>query len=556
MNRIRTLIAAAGTAAVLVAFTNQTGAQVINWATAVNGSWTVAGNWNPANVPDSTGEFAEFGFAVPYTVTLTGTASPSGINVTNPLAAINIMRDSSLLVGNTNANNNSGTISVFGQSGWGAGSLIWASNAVLNGTGFVTLVNNGGSARIWTTSNGSDTGTIGPGITINGAGYIDGMFINTGTIAGGDSLASSGPVVRGTVTQQGNGLFNIVGPNRRASIGDGTVIGGTIQTSNGGYMATTGNGAMQEVTLSTGSRFEIYRDQSITVRSPGMTNDGTIAVAGQSGWGAGSLIWSADATMNGTGVVALNNNGGSARIWTTSNGSDTGTIGSGVTINGAGFIDGTFINKGTIGGGDSLVSSGPVLRGTMTQQDAGKFNVVGPNRRASIGDGSLIGGSIQTSNGGFVGSAGDGAMQAVTLAAGSRFEIYRDQSITVRSPGMTNDGTIAVFGQSGWGAGSLIWSADAVMNGGGFVTLNNNGGSARIWTTSNGSDTGTIGPGVTINGAGYIDGTFINKGTIGGGDSLVSSGPVLRGTMSQQDAGTFNVVGPNRRASIGEGSLV
>ncbi len=149
-------------------------------------------------------------------------------------------------------------------------------------------------------------------------------------------------------------------------------------------------------------------------------------------------------------------------------------------------------------------------------------------------------------------------MQEVTLTPGSRFEIYRDQSITIRNPGMTDNGTIAVFGQSGWGPGSLIWSAGSVLDGVGLVTLSNNGGTARLWTTNNGSDTGIIGSGITINGDGQIAASFTINGTIAPGNrfgQLQRPGNIIMNPSAVLDIEIGGAAASQRDSFVGTGAL-
>ncbi|MCC6678258.1 MAG: hypothetical protein IT436_14045, partial [Phycisphaerales bacterium] len=67
--------------------------QVRNWATPADGLWRTAGNWNPANVPDTTGETALLGLTGAYNVSLQGDSfQVGGVQITNPLAELRILQ--------------------------------------------------------------------------------------------------------------------------------------------------------------------------------------------------------------------------------------------------------------------------------------------------------------------------------------------------------------------------------------------------------------------------------------------------------------------------------
>ena len=74
----------------LVFLVTTTTAELITWSNASGGNWNVAANWNPTNVPDAVGEWAQIGVAGTYTVTLNMSPSFDWLDITNTAATLNL----------------------------------------------------------------------------------------------------------------------------------------------------------------------------------------------------------------------------------------------------------------------------------------------------------------------------------------------------------------------------------------------------------------------------------------------------------------------------------
>ena len=81
----------------------------VGWSAAVSGNWSSLGSWTPPAVPaGSLGATFNTGSATPYTVTLTGAASPQSLtvqdNVTIQKAGFNLTASGSATIAGTSGN--------------------------------------------------------------------------------------------------------------------------------------------------------------------------------------------------------------------------------------------------------------------------------------------------------------------------------------------------------------------------------------------------------------------------------------------------------------------
>src|SRR5262249_54134826 len=147
--------------------------------------------------------------------------------------------------------------------------------------------------------------------------------------------------------------FFASGAGRAASIGSGTVLGGTLETANGGVITTVGGRTATVGGVTNLGTTYVVQGSTMSVLSSGMTNNGSLYVNNGATPGA-NLVFANGAVIGGTGTVTLNPAPGwydRAVISTTSTNTDTATIGAGVTLNGNGTISGSLINNGRIAPG-------------------------------------------------------------------------------------------------------------------------------------------------------------------------------------------------------------
>ncbi len=233
-------------------------AQTIDWASAVDGVWFTAGNWNPANVPDADGETAQLGLSGAYTVTLDYNCSVGGLMIVNAAAAVDIPAGRYLYL--TPAQNmvNAGRITVnSGGAAVGTGVRFDASleiggggllelnahpdnltTAVLSGLTGVTLVNaadhaieGSGQSRINLNNRGL--------VSANRSGRVLQLYSNPVTNEGLMQAVSGGilQVTNADLTQVG-GVVRADGG--MVEISSATISGGDLEAINAGTVESPG----------------------------------------------------------------------------------------------------------------------------------------------------------------------------------------------------------------------------------------------------------------------------------------------------------------------------
>ncbi len=299
--------------------------------------------------------------------------------------------------------------------------------------------------------------------------------------------------------------------------------------------------------------------RALAIRAGGAIVNGQIFinsdVDGVGSYSATYLTLSEGATLSGSGGITLVPYGASsprARISTAGNNTASATIGSGITIDGTGYLEGKLTNQGIISGGPG---EGPSITGIVTQTGPGKISVNSSGTAASIGGGgTLVGGTIETTNGGVFLATGTGTISGSTITAGSLAGVVSGANLLVTGS-LTTHGELRVNNGS-YSATYLTLANGATLAGSGKVTLIPYGATsprARLSTTNNNTDVGYIAPGLTIDGAGYIEGKFTSQGIIGGGPG---DGPSIVGTVNQVGPGKVSVTTSGTVASLGNGGTL
>lgn len=188
--------------------------------------------------------------------------------------------------------------------------------------------------------------------TIAGKGRVDGDWINNGIIAGdrpGQDLQ-----VQGTFDQTGGGVIR--GDNGGfALIRDGVISGGTFDSSSGGAVHFLNNGnALDGVTNS--GEAGLRSSANVELRAGGLTNNGMLTINSNAGTSSTAFRASADATIDGTGTVALGISEINSDLTDATLGADEGftlTVGPGQTITGKGRLHGVVNVEGTIAPGNN-----------------------------------------------------------------------------------------------------------------------------------------------------------------------------------------------------------
>ncbi|GHC10799.1 hypothetical protein GCM10007047_30170 [Cerasicoccus arenae] len=519
-------------------------------STWIGGSanWNVPANWSPGNIPnnstDSYQVIIDGNDGADSVVSLNTNAVIDNLSVTTG-DTLNILNSRSLSLTTltpSTALTNNGTINL--NSSGSATRLIFGGDAAISGTGQIQLSNN--AANQITT-----TGVLnhGSGHTIRGAGTLLnnlGGMINHGTIVADSSTTlsiapdSRGFVNQGSLQATGSGSLTFaagiftntghtihVGSSSQLILSAGTqLVGGTIETIEGGFTTFAATGAVLEDITLNGT---IIQDTAIdtTIRNS-ITNNGTISLQ--------SLGSSTDLFFTGTNPAILGS--GEINLNSSSANRISGaglviTHGADHTIRGSGAVllnQGGMINLGTIIANQSSAmiidpdANGFVNQGTIQATGSGGLTF-GPgvftntDHTIEIGDGSrlylsdhseIIGGAINTTGTGYVRMSDDDAVLEDVTFSGI-LNVNNSINLQIRD-GITNNGVINLQ-SSNTDTSLQLTGTTHMLNGTGEIVLGNNVNN-RVFMNG-----GVITNGVshTIRGAGNLlsnSGGMVNKGTI------------------------------------------
>jgi hypothetical protein len=318
-------------------------AQAQAWANAVSGQWTVASNWNPANVPDTQTEFATLGLGAPYTVTINASESIAirGLTISNTAAVLQLAgpstsADTALRVYGDSVGNN-GTILLTAGAGTGDCRLYFATSCLMSGTGKVRL-EEAGDAVI--TVPAGVTFTNGGGHRLLGTGRVaaSGTFNNQGTI--GTELAADVWTIDTAMSQTASGIVRA--DRGVVQINGGSIAGGTMTSTLGGYVE------VQSGTIGT-----ILNSGELRIAGPttsahsslvlgSITNNGQIRAMQGTGSGDARVQFTSNVSVAGSGQILLEE--ATDSVVTVSAGS-TATIGPSQRVGGVGTITPTGTGK-------------------------------------------------------------------------------------------------------------------------------------------------------------------------------------------------------------------
>jgi fibronectin-binding autotransporter adhesin len=372
------------------------------------------------------------------------------------------------------------------------------------------------------TESGTQTGAVSLAAGTSGTTTLTGTgTVGAVTLAGKDTLSSTGTLHTGGVTVATNSTGN--------TIGAGAVTGAITQNS-GSALAVTGTAGTDALanlaTLSgTGTVGALTLAGNNTVSSTSTLTTGSISVTGTGNiiGGGGTVGASGTATtLNGAAALAVNGTlDGTLTVGTgalTGSGTVTGAtsvdggsvMGSGLVLSGGTAFSGTGNTlAGTVTSNVSLAPSGLVTQsGTVT---GNLVNIAG-----TYTDNGTVTGSAALLSGGAL--SGTGHVGAVTLAG----------SNTLSSSGTLTTGGITVSG-----TGNLISSGSTIV---GNTTLN-----SGALLAVNGTLTGTLGTGSgTLTGTGSVSGavTVADGGTINAG-GVGTTGTLTVGSITFQSGSTF-----------------
>lgn len=420
---------AAGPPGVFVGNIPQDGA--ICWTNTDGGSWSVAANWSPNQVPDATNDVFITNSGS-YTVVLDMDATVTNLTLGGDGGAQGLaVNGTTLLLNGVGAVGTNGSLNVGGGTVAGGGSIVIdgalnLSGGKLNGVGPITV--NGPFA--W--SGGSISNSA--GVTLNGASSLggaalsfmelDGLLVNAGTLtwSGSDynlSLGSAGVLsnqVGGTftiasdVSMWGNvgAIFGNAGLLRKtgdggttvlfaalASSGDVQVQTGTLELPRGGWASGTVE-VQSNAVLQFGNDYVLASGSSVTGAGTVLESSGMVSMSGSLNLTGTNDLEGGVLAVNAPGSVAVSNLiltsgvlSGNAPVAV--NGSFTWSGGiinntGGVSLNGASSVggagsglmqlDGLLLNAGPLNWSGSGYNLSLGASSTLTNLAAGTITIL------------------------------------------------------------------------------------------------------------------------------------------------------------------------------------
>jgi len=498
------------------------GAQVIEWAAAVDGNWNDTANWTGANIPNVAGEDAVLGLVGAYTVSQTDHFTIGSLTITNPLAVLEIGNNRTLTLNGNLSNEGTLTISfpatVFNTH------LSFAADAIISGGGEILLNAQGepNDARILANT---FTVTHSAGHLIHGSGDLSGNMVNSGNIIA-DDPAGAGLRLAGTMTQTAGG--NAGADAGTMFLGSGSVtMGGELISVNGGNISVQTSATIGNITNSglievPGQGWSLHMNDDVQ-------NNGTISLNSDSSVFNAHLWFDGATTLSGSGNVLMKSNGDLADAQILTQGLFDGTIGANLTAEGSGLITGanggTIVNLGTINGNDPSVGLG--LAGNHSGVGGGVYRSDGGSIVLRSGL-VLNGGTFDSSAGGIV-EVTVGGISTISNVTNNGEMGVRGQggSITLAGP-MTNNGTVSLNTDQAVFNAHLRIGASTTLSGSGSVDMfAANLNDAQLFT--DGAFIGTIGASQTVQGSGQVDGrsggTIVNNGIINGNHAAADKVP-------------------------------
>ena len=440
-----------------------------NWIGGFSTHFNDPANWNPAGTPDSTSDvIIGAGFAIdsPATITINSLALAATSSLTINAATtftvnsgtvgagiagtLNVADSAVLSIGGTIVN--SGTIN---ESSTGTTTQIKLTQTTntLQGGGKLVLSANTNNLIFATTStflldNQDNTisggGNIGNGsMVLSNEGIINAnqstaaLTINTGTNVitnsgtmeatnGGDlNIVSAVNNVGGTIEAIGAGSVVVL---------QGNVTGGTVTTSGGGVIQTSGaSGVLDGLGLhpvTNGSAIQVLNGQSLTLLGTIINNSSISlnATANATNLRIGSPV----VTLKGTGAIHLTNNAnnqifgnnGAFKLVNLTNTIDgAGLLGANsLTFSNAGTVDANQPGSLTLNTGANLAintgvmqssnTGGLVIQNTAVDNAGGTIQALVAGSHVDLSGGTIQGGTLKTAAGGVIQTiSGNGGLE-------------------------------------------------------------------------------------------------------------------------------------------------
>jgi RHS repeat-associated protein len=483
----------------------------VTWINAASGDWDTRANWSTGSLPGATDDVVintlNAGASITHTQNIT-----DAVNSITAAAPLTLSGGTLSVAGNFS---DSSTVSLSGGKLANATvqANIQAAGGALDG---VTL-----AAGSTLTMPAQQSVAVYDGLTVNGTvdftGSFDWLrFYGSQTLGGGGTVEStftSGGTAPGLLTETNDTTLTLarglnvtagtmyIGPDTGGGTSSGSVINHTTITAN-----STGTLTLGGIATSTAPGFTNAADGTLQLNSA--TQNLTLA---PSDWVNQGII---QATA---GTLTLNGS------W-----NNVGTINfSGGTLN----LGGSF----TVAGMGALTRSGGTVNLTGTLTNTGTTLTL-DGGAGGLGSwqlaGKIVGGTVTTSNGAILQGAG-GALDGVTLAAGSTLTMPAQQSVAVYD-GLTVNGTVDFTGSFDW----LRFYGSQTLGGGGTVESTYTGGGSSVpgLLTETNDTTLTLAKGLSVAGGSM----YIGPDT---GGSASNGAVVNHTTITANSTGTLTLGG-------------
>ncbi|MBI4717514.1 MAG: hypothetical protein HY763_06900 [Planctomycetes bacterium] len=417
-------------------------------------------------------------------------------------------------------------------------------NLLLGGNGDLLLnCLSGGGASL--DSSGANVLTNGPAHTIHGMGRITATLDNEGEVNAdvtgaaigmntnnaansGQLIASNGGElsIEGIVVTQ-SPTAEMLGDNGVVALRGGTVVGGLLDTANGGSVRSVSGTNTLTDTHNLGD-FIINYGTETKVNGTTLTNDGTVLVNHAAACFGTNLTFDADVMLVGDGDVRLNCASGVGASLNTGTGY-TVTQAATHLIHGMGRITAALANAGTVDADVTnetlaLNSNNKSNTGVLKASDGGTLYIDGVQIDNTGGDILADGGAVALSNSsivrGVLNTTGASSISGVggtnTLTDVSNLGSYvinHGTTTTILGPSLTNAGTVLLNHSAACYGTNLTFGDNVLLSGGGELILNCASGVGASVNTAAGATLTQAANHVT-RGMGQITAALANEGLV------------------------------------------
>jgi len=448
----------------------------------------------------------------------------------------------------TTLDNVDNTISGSGELGNGGLRLVNEAAGVINATGSAAalIINVGTAAQLTNTGLIEASGSA--GLTIQSS-TLNGSTGGTLQANNGSSVTlASATLVGGTLAVAGDGVIQTAGGDR------GTVFDGVTSTvNNTGVLNINNNSSLtlQGALNNTGTlgiqSSNNSTDLVIDVTGATLSGGGEVTLSDNAnnfivGSTPGSILTNVDNVIDGAGGIGNNNNNGALGLTLVNDAA--GVIEA--SGNNALIVDtgagGGVTNSGVMAAGDGVNTGVLDISNTTLNNGANGQLVVNDGSTVNFASSTIEGGTLKTAGlgtGAFDIASGDFQTvfdgQANAISIDATLNILNNSGLTLQGTIDNNAGGVIALNSSGNNTQLVIDTTGATLQGGGQVTLTDNGnnrivGNTNASTLTNVDNTivgaGQLGAGAMtlVNQAkGVIDGTGTNTLTIDTGANTITN---------------------------------